>query len=144
MGIISDLRYGSATEVRRLAKEHNITDVVVGEDGRGFYFAEGNLPKDTCPGTTVHTFISPTPVSLTPPAPAIATGGRASGVARAGVPVGRAPRVGGAVAKVHEFLNGPGAGLTRKEAIAALAEQGINPSTASVQYGAWQRTKVVA
>lgn len=143
MGIISNLRYGSANEVLRLAKEHNITDVKVGFDGRGFYFLEGTLPKDTCPGITVHTYIPPTVVSLDPPAPAIATGLRASGVARSGVPGERAPRAGGAVAKVHEFLNGPGAGLTRKEVIAALAEQGINPSTASVQYGAWQKTRAL-
>lgn len=55
-------------------------------------------------------------------------------------PVPRAPRGEGSVAKVWQMCNAmPGA--SRKEVVAACVANGINPSTASVQYGAWKKSQ---
>ena len=128
MGIISTLRYLNATRIHELAEEHNITNVTVGYDSHGFYFATGDLPGGK--GLTVNDDIPQTVIGAPVAKPAIQH-----------EPKERAPRTGGAVATVHAWLDKHGAGVSRKDAIAALAALGINPSTASVQYGAWTRNK---
>lgn len=51
----------------------------------------------------------------------------------------RAPKTSGACYEVHQYLNA-NPEMNRKDAIAALVAQGINPATASTQYGKWKST----
>lgn len=133
MGKISDIRYMSKSQVLYLAKEFGITDVVVGQDNKGYYFAEGNLPGDM--KLTVNDIIPPTaPTPTTPKQPA---------PPRVKEQVSAEPRIPGSgkVAQVHAWLDQHGNGMDRKSAIAALVATGVNKSTASVQYSVWEKKR---